>query len=189
MRSPSARLIVSVTGAAAIAASASGRASSAAITASASSRAEQRPRGVVDEHGVAAGRSRRARGAPTPSAPARRPRRRPAGARLRGQAGAPAPGGSATTICSIAGQRAERVDAPLQQRPAGELDERLRAAPRPRRSPLPAATIRATVICDGAARARGSVPRSAMPRAREPRYFAPATASWLLAESASSSSR
>ena len=115
-----ARLIVSVTGAAAIAASARWSASSAASTALGQLGRQQRPRGVVDEHGLARpgappARAHRLRAHEPPATPTV-----PAGA------------------CAARRQRdddlldrrgsPQRVDAPLQHRPSRQLHERLRYA-------------------------------------------------------------
>ena len=74
------------------------------------------------------------------------------------------------------------------KRTAGELDKRLGS---PGAETLAAASghdqrdgHRRTAVAHAAIG-----PRGVLPRARKPRYLAPATAIWLLAESASSSSR
>ena len=140
-----------------------------------------RRRGRARGHRRPRGRRRaRARGARSPSARPRRPRgtrstarRRPLGA---GRHGDDDP--------LDAGRRQQRVDAPLRAAGGPASSTSAFGPPAPRRSPLPAATISATVIAGALAHAA-----LALPRARKPRYLAPAAAIWWLAESSSSSSR
>ena len=104
-------------------------------------------------------------------------------------AGAAAPGGQRdddprrSPACARTASRLQS-----QQRASRQLDERLRASCA---EALAAAGGDDQCDChgEGGFRARGKRARSLLPRAREPRYLAPATAIWLLAESASSSSR
>ena len=124
------------------------------------------------------GRRLRAPRAPTPSAPRRPPRR------SRPRARSP-PAAARRRSARSPSTRAQRVDAPLQQRAAGQLDERLGAI-----GPEALAAPGGHDQRDGhrsetVAHAPGL---AALARARKPRYSA-GTAIWLVAESASSSSR
>ena len=184
----SARLIVSVTGSAAIAASASrlarraprSRARRARRSAAGARRRARAPRSPGSPHRRAGERH----GARTPSARRHRCDARPRPCAL--AAARSAPGGSATTIRSIAGDGAQGVDAPLQRAGAPPARRAPSGASAPSRSPLPAATIRATVIA-GSFRARGQIAGGAAACAKA--SLLGRTAIWLVAESASSSSR
>ena len=114
-RSSPASLTVSVIGAAAIAASASRarRARRAKMLRASRAGAPRRGRRPARRRAPAAQRASHGRRA-------RRARRR----RRAQPGGADSPGGSATTISSIA-RRAQRLDAPLEHRAAGQNDERL----------------------------------------------------------------
>ena len=104
-------------------------------------------RGPAPDPGLAPPRPPRAPGAQTPSARAALARRSCPPAR-------PAPAGSATTICSIAAtaRRASTLHC-TSGRPASSTSAF--GAPAPKRSPLPAARIRAMGIGLGNPRARG----------------------------------
>ncbi len=172
-----ARLIVSVTGAAAIAASASGSAASASITASRKRGRQQRAGGVMDEHQLRGAAASSACRRPTASATSHRDpdgapggRSRPPASRRRSARWPASRRALPRSTRATAGRRARRA-------PSG--------GPRRGARRCPAATIRATAIGGGAA---AHAPCRWLARARESRYL-PAAASWLLAESASSSSR
>ena len=158
----STRLIVSVTGAAAIAASTPlRRASSAAIVRRGELGRQQRPRGVVHEHRIA--RRRRAasarrtdseRDAPpsTPTTPARRLDVR-AAARRRSARSRPRRAARRCSTAASADRRARRA-------PSG--------GPAASRSPRPAATISATAISKETVAHAPVLPSPALERAREP---------------------
>ena len=153
-RTPSAaRLIVSVTGAAAIAASQPPSSSSARDAARDELGRHQRARRVVDEHDVRLGRRGRERAPRTECE-----RSAPAGARAiaaRGRRVAAPRRAARRRSSPIAARRAQRLDAPLQHRAPRKRDERL-GAEDPRRSPRPAATISATAVKIAAPPLRGS---------------------------------
>ena len=182
----STRLTVSVTGTAAIAASASASPASAAITASASE-AVSSGRAASWTSTTASPRSARpprrgARGAPTPSARRRprRPRRRPRrSARRRLRAG-----GRATTIRSIP---ATSRSASMLHCSSGRPPSSTSAFGRP--APQALAAAGGHDQRDDHRMGRSRTRQLGLPRARKPRYLAPAAAIWWLAESASSSSR
>ena len=139
-RSAPASLTVSVIGAAAIAASASASAASAARKCSG---VDERARGVVDDDVVA-----RRRGGQRAAHGLRA--RRAAGRARRSRPGPSPPGGRATTISSIAAARSAATLHSSIGRPARTTNALGRSAPR--RSPLPAATSRATATSPGSTR-------------------------------------
>ncbi len=102
--------------------------------------------------------------------------------------GGATPAGSASTISSISPTAdSASIDHCSSGRPRSVTSAfGIRA---PRRSPLPAARIRARLIASRRLRARASRPSPILGRARRPFQSAAAPASWLEAESASSSSR